>query len=67
VKHPQYPQEEKQTVIPVSSGERKVIQLNRSCVIPGSGLRGRVVERCRVGLPPWRGVIKNFVALVEWH
>lgn len=39
----QYPQEEKTTCDSVSSGERKRIRLNRSCVIPVRGCSCGVV------------------------
>ncbi len=45
----QYPQEEKTTCDSVSSGERKRMRLNRSCVIPGRGCSCGVVGVVRTG------------------
>ena len=49
----QYRQEEKTTCDSVSSGERKRMRLNRSCVIAGGrcmvGVVGHVTQFCRTG------------------
>ena len=49
----QYPQEEKTTCDSVSSGERKRMRLNRSCVTAGGrcmvGVVGHVAQFCRTG------------------